>query len=92
MQTDVKDEDVPVDVYFAFTDGQNKEHRRNVSTDYSDITRKSANEILSDQLDVMRRMNDAVVFTMLKAQTNLSMRETRGMITLPFTMQAHMLR
>ena len=68
MQTDVKDEDVPVDVYFAFTDGQNKEHRRNVSTDYSDITRKSANEILSDQLDVMRRMNDAVVFTMLKAQ------------------------
>lgn len=68
MQTDVKDEDVPVDVYFAFTDGVDREHRRNVKNDYSAINVKSADEILSDQLDVMRRMNDAVVFTMLKGQ------------------------
>ena len=69
MQETVDEEDVPVDVYFAFTTGPKSginDHLKNVADDYSAVTEDVpvATEIANDMLDVMRRINDAVVFTM----------------------------
>lgn len=70
MRTDVKDEDVPVDVYFAFQSGTNNAYLKTVKKDLTSVDVQIA-EIQNDQLDVMRRMNDAIVFTMSKKATQL---------------------
>ena len=77
-QAQVKEEDVPLDVYFAFTSSSYK-NTRNVAKDYTGITVREP-EVANDQLDVMRRMNDAVVFTMSasKKKTNLFVNKTNN--------------